>query len=185
MWGCITASPAGEPCPCHTYRHPPSSICVALPNSIHFSSEHTSQEHHVASRADPSLAGTLEPPSAKRTRSLPLSPQHRQQSSLLRSPQHRIPRDKTNGRHLQRARPSQSCREADASSRGGAEVAPRRPRLKHREKQPGTPLNAQGPRGIFVWESTHLVNWRDEWLVAVENSTAGMARAPEAIWDPG
>ncbi|EQB47745.1 hypothetical protein CGLO_13084 [Colletotrichum gloeosporioides Cg-14] len=42
----------------------------------------------------------------------------------------------------------------------------------------------QGSKGIFVWESTDLVNWSGERLVVVENSSAGMVWAPEAIWDP-
>lgn len=42
----------------------------------------------------------------------------------------------------------------------------------------------QGSKGIFVWESTDLVNWVNERLVAVEDNTAGMVWAPEAIWDP-
>lgn len=41
----------------------------------------------------------------------------------------------------------------------------------------------QGSKGIFVWESTDLVNWSNERLVVVENSSAGMVWAPEAIWD--
>ncbi|KAK4187206.1 glycosyl hydrolase [Podospora australis] len=41
-----------------------------------------------------------------------------------------------------------------------------------------------GSRGIFVWESTDLVNWVNERLVTVEDATAGMVWAPEAIWDP-
>ena len=41
-----------------------------------------------------------------------------------------------------------------------------------------------GSRGIFVWESTDLVNWVKERLVIVEDATAGMVWAPEAIWDP-
>ncbi|KAK8014835.1 glycoside hydrolase family 43 protein [Apiospora arundinis] len=40
-----------------------------------------------------------------------------------------------------------------------------------------------GSRGIFVWESTDLVNWSNERLVVVEDSTAGMVWAPEALWD--
>ncbi|ORY61689.1 glycoside hydrolase family 43 protein [Pseudomassariella vexata] len=40
-----------------------------------------------------------------------------------------------------------------------------------------------GSRGIFVWESTDLVNWVNERLVTVEDATAGMVWAPEAIWD--
>lgn len=40
-----------------------------------------------------------------------------------------------------------------------------------------------GSRGIFVWESTNLVDWTNERLVVVENETAGMVWAPEAIWD--
>ncbi|AEO58919.1 glycoside hydrolase family 43 protein [Thermothelomyces thermophilus ATCC 42464] len=41
-----------------------------------------------------------------------------------------------------------------------------------------------GSRGIFVWESTDLINWGNERLVEVEDATAGMVWAPEAIWDP-
>ncbi|KAK4200836.1 hypothetical protein QBC40DRAFT_66856 [Triangularia verruculosa] len=41
-----------------------------------------------------------------------------------------------------------------------------------------------GSRGIFVWESTDLINWTGERLVTVEDATAGMVWAPEAIWDP-
>ncbi|KAK5653357.1 hypothetical protein OQA88_9049 [Cercophora sp. LCS_1] len=41
-----------------------------------------------------------------------------------------------------------------------------------------------GSRGIFVWESTDLINWVNERLVVVEDNTAGMVWAPEAIWDP-
>ncbi|KAK8044442.1 hypothetical protein PG993_004466 [Apiospora rasikravindrae] len=40
-----------------------------------------------------------------------------------------------------------------------------------------------GSRGLFVWESTDLVNWGNERLVVVEDSTAGMVWAPEALWD--
>ncbi|ROV90149.1 hypothetical protein VSDG_08795 [Cytospora chrysosperma] len=40
-----------------------------------------------------------------------------------------------------------------------------------------------GSRGIFVWESTDLINWTGERLVIVEDETAGMVWAPEAIWD--
>lgn len=35
-----------------------------------------------------------------------------------------------------------------------------------------------------MWESTDLVNWTNERLVIVEDATAGMVWAPEAIWDP-
>ncbi|KAB5583247.1 arabinosidase [Coniochaeta sp. 2T2.1] len=41
-----------------------------------------------------------------------------------------------------------------------------------------------GSKGIFVWETSDLVNWVDERLVTVEDGTAGMVWAPEAIWDP-
>ncbi|KAK1759617.1 glycosyl hydrolase [Echria macrotheca] len=41
-----------------------------------------------------------------------------------------------------------------------------------------------GSRGIYVWESTDLINWTNERLVVVEDNTAGMVWAPEAIWDP-
>ncbi|EPE10494.1 glycoside hydrolase family 43 protein [Ophiostoma piceae UAMH 11346] len=40
-----------------------------------------------------------------------------------------------------------------------------------------------GSRGILVWESTDLLTWTNERLVVVEDSTAGMVWAPEAIWD--
>ncbi|EOD45507.1 putative glycoside hydrolase family 43 protein [Neofusicoccum parvum UCRNP2] len=40
-----------------------------------------------------------------------------------------------------------------------------------------------GSRGILVWESTDLVTWTSERLVVVEDETAGMVWAPEAIWD--
>ncbi|KAL7621810.1 hypothetical protein AAE478_007310 [Parahypoxylon ruwenzoriense] len=40
-----------------------------------------------------------------------------------------------------------------------------------------------GSRGILVWESTDLINFSGERLVNVEDSTAGMVWAPEAIWD--
>jgi hypothetical protein len=41
----------------------------------------------------------------------------------------------------------------------------------------------KGSRGIYVWESTDLVNWNNERLVIVEGATAGMVWAPEALWD--
>ncbi|KAF2793649.1 glycoside hydrolase family 43 protein [Melanomma pulvis-pyrius CBS 109.77] len=41
----------------------------------------------------------------------------------------------------------------------------------------------KGSRGIFVWESTDLLNWTGERLVNVEDATAGMVWAPDAIWD--
>ncbi|KAL5356475.1 glycosyl hydrolase [Aspergillus floccosus] len=41
-----------------------------------------------------------------------------------------------------------------------------------------------GSRGIFVWESTDLVTWTNERLVTVEDETAGMVWAPDAVWDP-
>ncbi|KAK4219878.1 glycosyl hydrolase [Rhypophila decipiens] len=41
-----------------------------------------------------------------------------------------------------------------------------------------------GSKGIFVWESTDMINWVNERLVVVEDNTAGMVWAPEAIWDP-
>ncbi|XXG96219.1 hypothetical protein Hte_002500 [Hypoxylon texense] len=40
-----------------------------------------------------------------------------------------------------------------------------------------------GSKGIFVWESTDLINFSGERLVNVEDSSAGMVWAPEAIWD--
>ncbi|RHZ45745.1 glycoside hydrolase family 43 protein [Aspergillus thermomutatus] len=40
-----------------------------------------------------------------------------------------------------------------------------------------------GSRGIFVWESSDLLNWAGERLVTVEEETAGMVWAPDAIWD--
>jgi hypothetical protein len=41
-----------------------------------------------------------------------------------------------------------------------------------------------GSKGIHVWESTDLINWTGERLVVVEETTAGMVWAPDAIWDP-
>ncbi|KAE8152587.1 hypothetical protein BDV25DRAFT_150894 [Aspergillus avenaceus] len=41
-----------------------------------------------------------------------------------------------------------------------------------------------GSRAIYVWESNDLVNWDDTSLVTVEDTTAGMVWAPDAIWDP-
>lgn len=41
-----------------------------------------------------------------------------------------------------------------------------------------------GSKGIFIWDSTDLINWGNERLVVVEDSSAGMVWAPEAIWDP-
>ncbi|KAL6230363.1 hypothetical protein BDW75DRAFT_73930 [Aspergillus navahoensis] len=43
--------------------------------------------------------------------------------------------------------------------------------------------SSNGSRAIFVWESTDLINWTDERLVTVEDERAGMAWAPDAIWD--
>ncbi|KAF2703025.1 glycoside hydrolase family 43 protein [Pleomassaria siparia CBS 279.74] len=40
-----------------------------------------------------------------------------------------------------------------------------------------------GSRGIFVWESSDLTSWTGERLVTVEDATAGMVWAPDAIWD--
>lgn len=34
-----------------------------------------------------------------------------------------------------------------------------------------------------MWESTDLISWKNERLVQVEDKTAGMVWAPEAIWD--
>ncbi|KAI1848715.1 hypothetical protein JX266_005574 [Neoarthrinium moseri] len=41
-----------------------------------------------------------------------------------------------------------------------------------------------GSRSIMSWESSDLVNWGSERLVEVEDKTAGMVWAPDAIWDP-
>ncbi|KAI1387143.1 glycoside hydrolase family 43 protein [Hypoxylon trugodes] len=40
-----------------------------------------------------------------------------------------------------------------------------------------------GSRGIFVWETSDLINYTEDRLVNVEDSSAGMVWAPEAIWD--
>lgn len=40
-----------------------------------------------------------------------------------------------------------------------------------------------GSRGIFIWESTDLINWTGERLIEVENESAGMVWAPDAFWD--
>lgn len=41
----------------------------------------------------------------------------------------------------------------------------------------------QGSLSILIWESTNLVNWTNERLIKVEEDTAGMVWAPDAIWD--
>ncbi|EKD20287.1 uncharacterized protein L3040_007295 [Drepanopeziza brunnea f. sp. 'multigermtubi'] len=41
----------------------------------------------------------------------------------------------------------------------------------------------KGSLSIFVWESTDLITWENERLVKVEDDTAGMVWAPDAIWD--
>ncbi|GFF63736.1 hypothetical protein IFM60648_01025 [Aspergillus lentulus] len=41
-----------------------------------------------------------------------------------------------------------------------------------------------GSRAIFIWESRDLIHWTNERLVTVEDATAGMVWAPDAIWDP-
>ncbi|KAI9371376.1 glycosyl hydrolase [Aspergillus egyptiacus] len=46
-----------------------------------------------------------------------------------------------------------------------------------------TGASRNGSRALFVWESTDLITWTDERLVTVEGETAGMAWAPDAIWD--
>lgn len=38
-----------------------------------------------------------------------------------------------------------------------------------------------GSRGIFVWQSTDLINWTDERLITVEDATAGMVWAPSGV----
>ncbi|ETS84341.1 hypothetical protein PFICI_02366 [Pestalotiopsis fici W106-1] len=40
-----------------------------------------------------------------------------------------------------------------------------------------------GSRAMFIWQSDDLVTWSDERLVTMENETAGMVYAPDAIWD--
>ncbi|KAI5859281.1 glycoside hydrolase family 43 protein [Durotheca rogersii] len=40
-----------------------------------------------------------------------------------------------------------------------------------------------GSKGIFVWETTDLINFTGERLINVEDASAGMVWAPEAIWD--
>ncbi|KAG7095761.1 hypothetical protein E1B28_006466 [Marasmius oreades] len=42
---------------------------------------------------------------------------------------------------------------------------------------------SQGSKSLHIWESTDLVNWDNYRLVQVIGSTAGMAWAPEAVWD--
>lgn len=44
--------------------------------------------------------------------------------------------------------------------------------------------SANGSKAILIWDSTDLINWTDERLVTMENETAGMVWAPDAIWDP-
>ncbi|GME49724.1 hypothetical protein GTA08_BOTSDO09029 [Neofusicoccum parvum] len=43
--------------------------------------------------------------------------------------------------------------------------------------------SANGSKSMLIWDSTDLVNWTDERLITVENDTAGMVWAPDAIWD--
>ncbi|KAL0067438.1 hypothetical protein AAF712_005425 [Marasmius tenuissimus] len=42
----------------------------------------------------------------------------------------------------------------------------------------------RGSRSLHIWESTDLVNWGNYRLVEVIGPTAGMAWAPESVWDP-
>ncbi|KAK1228487.1 hypothetical protein PQX77_008466 [Marasmius sp. AFHP31] len=42
----------------------------------------------------------------------------------------------------------------------------------------------RGSRSLHIWESTDLVNWGNYRLVEVMGPTAGMAWAPESVWDP-
>ncbi|KKY16122.1 hypothetical protein UCDDS831_g07214 [Diplodia seriata] len=44
--------------------------------------------------------------------------------------------------------------------------------------------SANGSKALLIWDSTDLVNWTDERLITVEDDTAGMAWAPDAIYDP-
>ncbi|KAF9632469.1 hypothetical protein BFW01_g3331 [Lasiodiplodia theobromae] len=43
---------------------------------------------------------------------------------------------------------------------------------------------ANGSKALLIWDSSDLINWTDERLITVEDDTAGMAWAPDAIWDP-
>ncbi|KAL0570714.1 hypothetical protein V5O48_011248 [Marasmius crinis-equi] len=43
--------------------------------------------------------------------------------------------------------------------------------------------SANGSKAIMIWDSTDLVTWSNERLITVEDETAGMAWAPDAIWD--
>ncbi|KAF7535634.1 hypothetical protein G7054_g5243 [Neopestalotiopsis clavispora] len=40
-----------------------------------------------------------------------------------------------------------------------------------------------GSRAMFVWQSDDLVTWSSERLATMENETAGMVYAPDAVWD--
>lgn len=42
-----------------------------------------------------------------------------------------------------------------------------------------------GSRSILVWRSTDLVTWSEPWSLEVAPPTAGMAWAPEAVYDAG
>ncbi|OJD39030.1 glycoside hydrolase family 43 protein [Diplodia corticola] len=44
--------------------------------------------------------------------------------------------------------------------------------------------SANGSKALLIWDSTDLVNWTNERLITVEDDTAGMAWAPDAIYDP-
>jgi hypothetical protein len=42
----------------------------------------------------------------------------------------------------------------------------------------------RGSRSLVIWRSTDLVTWSEPWLAEVAPPTAGMAWAPEAMYDP-
>ncbi|KAH7127482.1 hypothetical protein EDB81DRAFT_871948 [Dactylonectria macrodidyma] len=40
-----------------------------------------------------------------------------------------------------------------------------------------------GSRSILIWESQDLITWESERLIQIEDATAGMVWAPDALWD--
>ncbi|KAJ9162385.1 Glycoside hydrolase family 43 protein [Coniochaeta hoffmannii] len=156
------------------------SICSALPGSTASAIPHSSRERRVARAADPSLSGYLgafflgADPYVYfylSNGNNPISFKALNKGSPVIKP--------TKG--------TGGVRDPAIVHGGGAEAGKKWYIV-------GTDLNigkttwdaAQrtGSRGIYVWESSDLVNWGNERLVSVEDATAGMVWAPEAIWDP-
>lgn len=160
-----------------------TSICLALPGNqglLTRSLDFTNPGNHVAERADPNLSGYLgafflgADPYVYfylSTGNNPISFKALNKGSPVMKP--------TKG--------TGGVRDPAIVQGGGAEAGKKWYIV-------GTDLNIgkttwdasqrTGSKGIFVWESADLVNWVNERLVTVEDATAGMVWAPEAIWDP-